>query len=133
MKVHAPFCKYEHLGGCADTLTHRAPYWKGEARRRFGKWAHWCANHAGQASHILGIRPTRAIARSTVRKSDAEQDGAASGRAAFAAGLTRTPVHDPAVTKLVSKYSPNTDKVNAMLAAWLAAWDRANLSQGETS
>jgi hypothetical protein len=56
MNKPAAFCNYEHLGECSEWLTHRAPYWVGEAKKRFGPWAYWCSNHAKNAAHIAGIR-----------------------------------------------------------------------------
>ena len=53
--IRKHFCNYEHLGGCEGKLTHRAVYWVGEARRKNGKYAHWCAKHARMAGHINGL------------------------------------------------------------------------------
>jgi hypothetical protein len=58
-----PFCNYEHMGGCSDTLTARVDYFVGAARQRFGRYAHWCERHATDAGHIP-LEPIRPIARS---------------------------------------------------------------------
>jgi hypothetical protein len=59
---------------------------------------------------------------------DPAGDGQAAGRAAFVAGLKRTPAHDPAAERLIAKYSPDTKAVLAVLDGWLAGWDAANLA-----
>lgn len=46
------FCFFEHIGKCSRTLTHRAEYWRGNARRLYGPYAYFCSSHASAATRL---------------------------------------------------------------------------------